>query len=61
MEKRGAMLREIQQFIHAKDMFVPLWQLGFLCASGPKLIESGFDRIPGFVFMAPFEDLALAT
>ncbi|MSP01603.1 MAG: ABC transporter substrate-binding protein [Acetobacteraceae bacterium] len=59
IEKRGAILREIQQFIYVKDMFVPLWQLGFLCASGPRLANSAFDRIPGFVFMAPFEDIAL--
>ncbi len=61
VEKRGAMLREIQQIMHAKDMFVPLWQLGFLCAAGPRVAESGFGRIPGFVYQAPFEDLALTS
>ena len=61
LEKRGAMLAEIQQIMHAKDMFVPLWQLGFLCAAGPRVVESGFGRIPGFVYQAPFEDFALTS
>jgi len=61
LEKRGAMLREIQQIMHEKDMFVPLWQLGFLCAAGPRVVESAFGRIPGFVYQAPFEDLVLTS
>jgi peptide/nickel transport system substrate-binding protein len=60
-EKRASMLGEIQKIMHDKDMFVPLWQLGFLCASGPRVAESGFGRIPGFVYQAPFEDLALTA
>jgi len=61
IEKRTALLHEIQKFMHAKDMFVPLWQLGFLCASGPRVAESSFGRIPGFVYQAPFEDMAMKS
>ncbi len=59
LEKRTALLHEIQQVIHAKDMFVPLWQLGFLCAAGPRVADSQFGKIPGFVYIGPFEDVAL--
>ena len=59
VDTRTALLHEIQQIMHAKDMFVPLWQLGFLCAAGPRVAESGFGRIPGFVYQAPFEEFAL--
>lgn len=58
-EKRAAILTEIQQFMYKKDMFVPLWQLGFLCVAGPRLAESEFGRIPGFVYQGPFEDIEL--
>lgn len=59
VEKRTALLHDIQKFLHAKDMFVPLWQLGFLCASGPRVADSSFGKVPGFVYIAPFEDVAL--
>lgn len=61
IEKRTAMLHEIQKMIHAKDMFVTLWQLGFLCASGPRVADASFGKVPGFVYQAPFEDIALST
>ena len=57
LEKRTALLHDIQKIMHEKDMFVPLWQLGFLCAAGPKAVETSFGRIPGFVYQAPFETL----
>ena len=59
VEKRGAIPRDIQVFMQAKDMFVPLSQLGFPCASGPCVADSTCGRIPGFVSIGPFEDIAL--
>ena len=56
-EKRGDMLTEIQKIMYNKDMFVTLWQLGFLCAAGPRLVRSEFGSIPGFVYEGPFEDI----
>ena len=57
--KRTALLHEMQRLIYEKDMFVPLWQLGFLNAAGPRVAESGIGLIPGFVYTGPFEDMAL--
>ena len=57
--KRSEMLHEIQRIMHAKDMFVPIWQLGFLCAAGPRLEQSQFGVIPGFVYQGPLEDIVL--
>lgn len=59
VEKRGAIPRDIQLFMQAKDMFVPLSQLGFPCASGPRVADSTCGRIPGFVSIGPFDDIAL--
>ena len=56
-EKRGAILADIQKIVYEKDMFVTIWQLGFLCAAGPRLTQSQFGRIPGFVYQGPFEDI----
>ena len=49
----------MQQLAIEKDMFVPLWQLGFLNAVGPGVAESGIGLIKGFVYTGPYEDLAL--
>ena len=57
--KRTAILHKMQQLVHEKNMFVPLWQLGFVNAVGPRVAESGIGLIKGFVYTAPYEDLAL--
>ena len=57
--KRTAILHKMQQMIYEKDMFVPLWQLGFINAVGPRVAESGIGLIKGFVYTGPYEDLAL--
>jgi peptide/nickel transport system substrate-binding protein len=40
---------------------VPIWQLGFLNGSGPRVGHSSFGDIPGFAYTAPFEDITLKT
>ena len=57
--KRTAILHKMQQLIHEKNMFVPLWQLGFLRVSGPRVKDSTYGSIPGFVYIGPFEDVTL--
>ena len=59
LAKRTAILHKMQQLAIEKDMFVPLWQLGFLNAVGPEFAESGIRLIKGFVYTGPYEDLAL--
>ena len=57
--KRTAILHKMQQLIFEKNMFVPLWQLGFLSAAGPRVKLSTYGSIPGFVYIGPFEDVTL--
>ncbi len=57
--KRGAMLEKMQQLVHDKAIYAPIWQLGFINAVGPRVGESGFDLITGFAYTAPFEDITI--
>ena len=58
-QKRSAILAKMQQLVHEKAIYAPIWQLGFISAVGPRVGESSFDKIPGFAYTAPFEDLTL--
>jgi peptide/nickel transport system substrate-binding protein len=58
-KKREAILFKIQQLVHERAMFAPIWQLGFLNGVGPRVKESGLGLIPGHAYSAPYEDLAL--
>src|SRR4051794_15466164 len=60
-EKRASMLAKMQQLVHEKAIYAPIWQLGFLNGVGPRVGESSFDRIPGFAYTAPFEDLTIKS
>jgi peptide/nickel transport system substrate-binding protein len=57
--KRQALLHQIQKVIHEHVMQAPLYQLGFVCAVGPRVEEPGLGLIPGFAYSAPYEDLRL--
>ena len=58
--KREAVLQKIQQLMHDKTMYAPIWELGFLNGVGPRVAESGLGLIPGHAYSAPYEDLRLA-
>jgi peptide/nickel transport system substrate-binding protein len=58
-KRRETMLHRIQQLIHDKAMFAPIWELGFIHASGPRVAEPGLGLIPGWAFSAPYEDVKL--
>ncbi|HEV2100674.1 MAG TPA: ABC transporter substrate-binding protein, partial [Stellaceae bacterium] len=58
-KKRTAMLQKIQQLVYDKAMYAPVWLLGFLNGVGPRVGESGFGKIPGFAYTAPFEDITI--
>jgi len=57
--RREALLHKMQQMVHERTMFAPIWQLAFINGIGPRVAESSFGRIPGFPYTAPYEDLAL--
>ncbi len=57
--KREALLHKMQQLMHEKTMYAPIWQLALINGVGPRVAESGFGRIPGFPYTAPYDELAL--
>jgi peptide/nickel transport system substrate-binding protein len=60
-DKRAAILTRMQQLVVEKAIFAPIWRLAFLNGVGPRIAESGFGRIPGFPYTAPYEELTLKT
>lgn len=57
--KREALLHKIQQKVYDEAYFLPIWQLGFLCATGPRVAVSGLGLIPGHIYSAPYEEVRL--
>ena len=57
--RRTALLQKMQQMVHERTMFVPIWQLGFINGIGPRVAESSFGRIPGYPYTAPYDELAV--
>ena len=58
-KRREATLHKIQQLIHDKVMYAPIWELGFINGVGPRVEESGLGLIAGHAYSAPYEDLKL--
>lgn len=57
--KRQELLHKIQQKVYDEAYFLTFWELGFLCASGPRVAASGLGMIPLHVYSAPYEDVRL--
>jgi peptide/nickel transport system substrate-binding protein len=57
--KRTELLHRIQQLVHEKSIYAPIWQLAFLNGVGKRVGESGFGLIKGNAYSAPYEDLTL--
>jgi len=58
-KRREATLRRIQQLIHDKVMYLPIWQLSLLQAHGPRIAESGLGLIADYPWSAPYEEIKL--
>jgi peptide/nickel transport system substrate-binding protein len=58
-KKREAMLHRIQQLIHEKVMYLPIWQLALLQAYGPRVAQPGLGLIADYPWSAPYEELEL--
>ncbi|MFI5374579.1 MAG: ABC transporter substrate-binding protein [Candidatus Rokuibacteriota bacterium] len=58
-KKREGMLHQIQQIMHDRAMYVPIYELAFLWGIGPRVEEACVDHIKGFSYSAPYEDLRL--
>jgi peptide/nickel transport system substrate-binding protein len=58
-KKREALLQKIQQLMHEKAMFAPIWQNAVLSGIGPRVAEPGIGLIAEYPFSAPYEDVKL--
>jgi peptide/nickel transport system substrate-binding protein len=58
-KKREAILVKLQQLMHEKVMYAPIWELGFLNGVGPRVAESGLGLINMHAYSAPYEDVKL--
>jgi peptide/nickel transport system substrate-binding protein len=58
-KRREATLHRIQQLVHEKAMFAPIFNLAAMGGHGPRLEESGLGLITGFPFSGPYEDVKL--
>jgi peptide/nickel transport system substrate-binding protein len=59
-KRREATLHRIQQLMHDKAMFAPIWQLAAMSGVGPRVEESGIGLVSGYAFFsAPYEDVKL--
>jgi len=59
-KKREAIVHKIQQLVHERTAYAPIWQLAFINGAGPKVGESGLGLIAGHAYSAPYEDVTLA-
>jgi peptide/nickel transport system substrate-binding protein len=60
-KQRAAILARVQQLVSDKAIYAPLWQLGFLNGTGPRVDHSSFGAIAGFPYTAPYEDIMIKT
>ena len=58
-KKREALLHKIQQLMHDKTMFIPLFEPAFINGVGPRVAESGLGLIAQHGYSAPYEDVKL--
>jgi peptide/nickel transport system substrate-binding protein len=59
-KRREATLHRIQQLVHDKAMFAPIYQIAAMTGVGPRVEESGIGLVAGYAFFsAPYEDVKL--
>jgi peptide/nickel transport system substrate-binding protein len=57
--KRTKMLHGIQQMLHERSVYAPIWQLAFLNGQGKRVGESALGLIKGHAYSAPYEDVTI--
>jgi peptide/nickel transport system substrate-binding protein len=58
-KRREAILYQMQQLVHKRSIYAPIWQLAFINGVGPRVAESGFGLIAGYPYTGPYEDITL--
>ncbi|MSP02531.1 MAG: ABC transporter substrate-binding protein [Acetobacteraceae bacterium] len=59
--KRTAILHKMQDLLHERTMYVPIWQLASIVGVGPRVGQSGIGLIKGYPFTGPYEDMTLTS
>ena len=59
--EREKLLHRMQQKVHERTVYAPLWQLAFLNGQGRRVDEAGFNLIGGHPYSAPYEDVRLKS
>ena len=59
--RREGILHKIQQLVHERTIYAPIWQLAFINGVGPRVGESGLTLIKAYAYSAPYEDVTLKT
>jgi peptide/nickel transport system substrate-binding protein len=60
-KRREATLHRIQQLMHERAMFAPVWDIAALQAYGPRVAEAGFGLINRYLWSGPYEEVRLKT
>jgi peptide/nickel transport system substrate-binding protein len=58
-KRRDGILQKMQQLLHDKTVYAPIWELAFLNGVGTRVGESGLGLINGHAYSAPYEDVTL--
>ncbi len=57
--RREATLHRIQQLMHERAMFAPIWDVVSLHGYGPRVAEPAFGLIGSYLWSAPYEEVRL--
>ena len=58
-KRREATLHRIQQLMHERAMFAPVFDIAGLHGVGPRVAEPGFGLIGSYLWSGPYEDVRL--
>ena len=58
-KRREETLHRIQQLMHERVMFAPIWDIAGVHAYGPRMAEPGFGLIGSYLWSGPYEDVKL--
>jgi peptide/nickel transport system substrate-binding protein len=58
-KKRTELLHRIQQLVHERQVYAPIWQLAFINGQSNRVKESALGLIEGHAYSAPYEDTAI--
>jgi len=58
-KRREATLHKIQQLLHERAVFAPIYNVAVLNGYGPRVAEAALGLISGYLFTAPYEDIKL--